>query len=82
MSYGVGLKDERRTSNNDVAPLRNLISFFVFSAFRIPTSAFKSLFPLQPIFTIGQGRELLSGGFQVGQINFGFDDDFLVSGAG
>jgi hypothetical protein len=34
MPYGVGLQDERptsnvqrRTSNNDVAPLRNLISF-------------------------------------------------------
>ena len=40
MPYGVGLKDERRTSNvqrrtsnNDVAPLRKLISFVYYFCF-------------------------------------------------
>ncbi len=61
MPYGIILKDERptsnppqadRTSNNDVAPLRNLISFVYYfcffsffsfnSAFRIPNSEFET----------------------------------------
>jgi hypothetical protein len=38
--YGLGLQDERRTSNNDVAPLRNLISF----VFKNPRSKLECLF--------------------------------------
>ena len=52
--YGVGLKDEhrtsnvqRRTSNNDVAALRNLISFVYFFCFFLPFDSAQGREPVE-----------------------------------